>query len=122
MGDNVMKKVGRPSKYTPELGDKVLKHMSEGFSLTASAGMIGVGKVTVYRWAEEHEEFRDALNLGRAARLAFLEKLHFSGTLPPATTIFALKNADTDEWREKIEHGGNVGLTVTISSDDAEVL
>ncbi len=100
------RKTGRPSLYTPELAAKVIAHMADGFSLTAAAGLIGVSRETVYTWAEKDQGFADALNLGRAMRLAFWERKHMEGTLPPASTIFALKQFSV-EWREKVEIAGD---------------
>jgi hypothetical protein len=79
--------------------------MSTGLSLTAAAADLGFHRQRVYEWAEKHKELADAIKLARGKRVAFLEKQLLDSGMPgPAITarIFALKNADPEEWREKI--------------------
>ena len=105
---------GRPSSYRPEYCDRAIAFMGKGYSLTALAGDLGQGKETLYGWIATHPEFSDAVTRGKAARLKALEERMLSanngGTA--ATSIFALKNADPDEWREvryaNIEHSVNL--------------
>jgi hypothetical protein len=107
-------KTGRPSEYRVEYCERVKEHMAKGKSLTAFAGSIDQSKDTVYEWIATHPEFSDAVTRARAARVDALETRMLSanngGTA--ATSIFALKNADPDEWREvryaNIEHSVNL--------------
>lgn len=97
---------GRPSKYTDEMPERLLKLMAEGFSPTAAAGALGVCKQTINNWAAEHPEFLAALKEGRSARLFKLENDLLTGPKdgPFVTSrIFALKNADRDEWGDRKE-------------------
>ena len=91
--------------------------MGQGFSLTAFAGHIGVSKETVYQWARQHPEFSDAVTRARPKRLAHLERQLLAGETGPKVTafMFALKNADADEWRDKQQ----VESTVTLRHEDA---
>lgn len=93
---------GRPSEYRPEYCDLVIDRMGQGFSLTAFAGMIRVAKDTVYEWIKVHREFSDAVSRARPARLAALEAKLLRSRKGAETTaaIFALRNADPDEWRD----------------------
>lgn len=96
------------SKYSEAYPGLLIEKMSDGFSITATAGEFGVPRKRLYEWAEQHPEFAEAMEIGRAKRVLKLE-----GTLldigngkieaPPAPAIFALKNADPDEWRERRE-------------------
>jgi hypothetical protein len=107
-------RAGRPSEYRPEFCERVKEHMAKGKSLTAFAGSIGQSKDTIYEWIATHPAFSDAVTRARAARVDALETRMLSanngGTA--ATSIFALKNADPDEWREvryaNIEHSVNL--------------
>jgi len=101
--------VGRPSKYTPEIGEKILSIMEQGLSLTAAAADCNISRETVYAWEKEYPEFSDNIKLGRAKRQNFLEKrLMNEETGPKVTsTIFALKNAAPEDWREKVELSGD---------------
>lgn len=108
-----MADVGRPSKYSKHYCDEVIACMSLGFSLTAFAGEIGVARSTINEWMEVHPEFSEAVKKGKAKRTLSLEKRLLTADSGPVVTssIFALKNADPDEWREKQtqEHTGPNG-------------
>lgn len=91
-----------------------------GYSLTAFAGMIGVHRDTLYEWAKVHDEFSDALKRHKAKRVFKLETdlLSAEATGPYVTArIFALKNADPDEWRDKreYEHTGEGGGPIKVT-------
>ena len=100
--------MARPTKYTDDLGDELIKWMSDGYSLTAAAGKIGVCRQTVYAWAEEKAEFSNALNQARAASAAWWEDLArhnaVTGEGNATLTVFGLKNRVADEWRDRREN------------------
>jgi len=100
---------GRPTDYTPDLGEKIVALMETGLSLTAAAAENDVHRQRVYEWAERYPEFADAVKIGMAKRQAWLEKRLLSADTSPVVTssIFALKNAGPADWRDKqeIEHG-----------------
>lgn len=106
--------MARPTDFTPDIGERILAIMSEGLSLAAAAGECDVGRTTVYRWKDEHPEFRDTVNLAMVKRQAFLERrLLTAGEGPVVTSsIFALKNAGPEDWRDKreVEHSGGMEL------------
>lgn len=106
---------GRPTAYTPDIGDRILAIMAEGLSLTAAAAECDVGRSTVYRWKDEHPEFRDTVNLAMAKRQNFLERRLLTSDSGPVVTssIFALKNAGPEDWRDKreVEHSGGVEVS-----------
>src|SRR6266850_1123420 len=91
---------GRPTLYRPEYCQMVIDKMAQGFSLTAFAGTIGVSKNAVYEWIRAHADFGDAVSRARPARTLWLEtKLMRSREgAEAAATIFALRNADPEEW------------------------
>lgn len=41
---------GRPSVYYPARCDEIIAIMSEGYTVTAAAGIMGVSRLTLYRW------------------------------------------------------------------------
>lgn len=106
---------GRPTKYEQRFCEEVIETMATGLSLTAFAGDIGVHRGTINEWMQNHPEFSEAVKIGKAKRTGALERGMFSAESGPAVTarIFALKNADPDEWREKkeVEHSGGVEVT-----------
>jgi hypothetical protein len=89
--------------------------MESGLSLTAFAGTIGVSKDTVYEWIKVHPEFSDAVSRARPKRLAYLERrfLDAETGARASTHQFALRNADRDEWADKVEthHSGSMEIT-----------
>jgi hypothetical protein len=102
---------GRPTDWTPTLGNEILALMSTGLSLAAAAAELGIHRQRVYEWVERHEEFADTVKLAMAKRQLFLERRLLSAEVGPVvtSTIFALKNAGAEDWREKneVEHSGN---------------
>ena len=111
---------GRPTDYTPTLGGEILSLMSEGLSLAAAAAEIGVHRQRVYDWASRHPDFADTVKLAQAKRQAFLERRLLTASDGPVvtSTIFALKNAGPEDWRDKreVEHSGQVAVDHTIEA------
>lgn len=107
---------GRPSDYKPEYGEEVLKRMADGLSLAAAAAEIGVHRQRVYEWEAKYPEFADTIKLARSKRQLFLERRLLSAKEGPVVTssIFALKNAAGDDWREKTDVAVSGGITVEI--------
>lgn len=94
--------IGRPSEYKDEYCAKVIEMMGQGLSLTAFAGAILVSRQAVYEWITVHRAFGDAVARARSARTLWLERKLLSSRKGAETTaaIFALKNAQPDEWRD----------------------
>lgn len=67
------KKTGRPSTYHPKFCNRVIELGSKGKSKTQIAAAIGVEGATLYRWANEHGQFRDALTRAKELELAWWE-------------------------------------------------
>ena len=96
---------GRPTEYRPEYGEELIALMATGLSLSASAAALGFHRQRFYEWAEKYPELADNINVARGKRLLHLEHRLLNDDTPgPAMTgtIFALKNADAEEWREKV--------------------
>jgi DNA-binding FadR family transcriptional regulator len=102
---------GRPSAYKPEYCEAVIEAMASGISLTAFAGTIRVSRECLYNWMSEHSEFSDAVSRGRPARTLALERKLLSARYgaQASAAIFALKNADPNEWRDMrtVQHDHN---------------
>lgn len=119
---------GRPTDFTPTLGEEILSLMSEGLSLAAAAAELGIHRQRVYEWEERHPEFADTVRLARVKRQLFLERRLLAAKEGPVvtSTIFALKNAGAEDWRDQqqIEHTGKDGgpIATVDLSEDAEVV
>lgn len=104
--------LGRPTDFTPELGEQILALMAEGLSLAAAAGELNIHRQRVYEWADRHPDFADTVNLAKSKRQAFLERRLLRADEGPivTSTIFALKNAGQGDWRDKqeVEHSGGI--------------
>ena len=113
---------GRPSEYKQEFCDKVVEAMAAGLSLTAFAGSIRVARETVYAWTAQHREFSDAVARGRAARTLHLERKLLAARYGAqcSAAIFALKNAQPDEWRD-LKHTETMHLHAIAQLTDAQL-
>lgn len=107
-----MGKLGRPTDFKPAMGEKILSLMAAGLSLAASAAELGIHRQRVYEWMDRHPGFADTVKLAQAKRQLFLERRLLSAELGPVvtSTIFALKNAGPEDWRDKHEHDLNHGV------------
>jgi len=96
---------GRPTKYKPEFCEKLIDHMSQGFSFESFAATIDTHRGTLYRWEREYPEFRDAKKSGLDKSLLFWERLGMQGAtgalekFNSSAWIFNLKNKHL--WRDK---------------------
>ena len=62
---------GRPTGYIPETIEVMLKNVRSGLPVQRAAVMAGVGKSTLYRWAEQYSDFRDAIEQAESEYQAF---------------------------------------------------
>lgn len=115
---------GRPTDFTPSIGEEILQLMATGLSLAASAAELGIHRQRVYEWADRHPEFADTVKLAQAKRQLFLERRLLKDDLPGpqiTSTIFALKNAGPEDWRDKreVEHSGEMTVATKEQRDAA---
>lgn len=99
-------RTGRPLEFKDSFSEEIINLMASGLSLTAAAASLGFHRDTIYDWAKKNPIFSDALKLARGKRVLHLEKELLDAAEGPRVTarIFALKNADPTEWREKVDH------------------
>jgi hypothetical protein len=105
---------GRPTLYRPEYCQRAIDYMGQGYSVTALAGHLGMSKDAIYDWINHYPDFCHAVNMGRAARVAALEAklLSTSHGVGVTAAIFALKNADPDEWQDRYNTESTVNVRV----------
>ncbi len=117
-----MAKTGRPTEFKPAMGEEILSLMASGLSLAASAAELGIHRQRVYEWMERHPDFADTVKLAQAKRQLFLERRLLSADAGPVvtSTIFALKNAGPEDWREKqeVQHSGGVRMVAVNDLDE----
>jgi len=96
---------GRPTSYDPSYCDLVIEDAKAGFSLSAFAGGVMVGRQTITDWRKAHPEFDVACATAKVVRARFLEGGMMERDIPaPAMNArkFALVNCAPDDWREKV--------------------
>lgn len=108
---------GRPTKYDPAYCDQVVEFLTDGYSLAAFAGEIGVARSTIYEWVDQNPDFSDAVKRAQAKAVLWWEKanrsLALTGEGNATAIVFGLKNRAADEWRDKTETEHSGGVTVT---------
>lgn len=136
-------KVGRPTKFTPEILGQAEKLAKLGLTDVEMADVFGVTERTFNTWKSAHPEFLQSLKNGKAladANVAeslyhralgyshpavkimtlggAIEQVPYTEHYPPdtAAAIFWLKNRQPKKWRDKPEEGGNAAeLSATLS-------
>ncbi len=133
---------GRPSDYSTEFAEQALKLCKLGATNAVLADFFGTTTQTINNWASAHQEFFDAIKVGKAEADDIVEKslfqravgyshdaIHFSSYegdvtqtpyrehLPPDPTsmIFWLKNRKPVEWRDRREISGPDGGPIQVS-------
>ena len=121
-----MAKVGRPTKYRPEMCQKIIDAMEKGLSKEAAATEIGICEASFYLWQKENKEFSEAVKEGEKRSQLFWEKVGIKGMVGKipgfnATTwIFNMKNRQGWKDRQETEHTG--GFSITMPDKDAGTL
>lgn len=114
-----MAKVGRPSKYTEDMPDKIIDLMSQGASKNEVAGTLGISVETLCEWQKvggEYyiKEFSEAIKKGEALSLCWwerqgrkqLENKEFSYT----GWYMNMKNRFKWADKQEVEHSGKIEL------------
>lgn len=136
---------GRPTLYRDDYPEQARRLALLGMTDEEIAEFFEIGTTTLYRWDEEHPEFREFRVRGReAADGKVAEKLYhralgyhhddvhisnFQGAItitpivkhyPPDTQAASwwLKNRQGKRWKDKTEteHSGSVNLTTTLDA------
>ncbi len=70
----VTRPVGRPSLYDPAYCEQAIELGKIGKSTEAIGAILGVGTATLYRWMDEHPEFREAIGIAKDMELYWWEE------------------------------------------------
>lgn len=60
---------GQPTKYDPKYCAEIIEFLAQGKHPVQFAAKISISKSTLYKWATEHPEFSDALEIAKAKSL-----------------------------------------------------
>ena len=130
MSEQTKNPIGRPTKYKPEYCEQVVIAGKEGYSLTAFAGLIGVSRDTINEWMNTIPEFSVAAKEHKAVRAMWWEtQLRKTGSEgggngQVTACIFALKNVDPDEWRDRqeVKHDGSADFLAALRDTTKRVM
>lgn len=133
---------GRPTDYREEFAEQALKLCKLGATNAVLADFFETTTQTINNWASAHQEFFDAIKVGKTEADEVVEKslyqravgythdaIHFSSYegrvtqtpfrehLPPdaASMIFWLKNRKPNEWRDRREVTGPDGGPIAVT-------
>ncbi|MBM3586212.1 MAG: hypothetical protein FJX33_00010 [Alphaproteobacteria bacterium] len=113
---------GRPTLYTPVVGQQLIEAMATGLSLEAAAAQVGLSPRVVFDWQQKHPEFLQAVQEGRQRALLFWERRAIAmaeGAPGNAQLVMlALKNRSraASGWHDaqRLEHTGTDGGPVQV--------
>ena len=93
--------IGRPSKYKPEYCERVVEMAREtGAGFAEYAAEFDVDRASMYRWAEEHEEFRTALTRAKIQEQAWWERMGKTGMLADKFNALVWKTSVQARFRD----------------------
>jgi hypothetical protein len=114
----------RQATYKPEYCDRLIEYMGNGLSFTAAMAKLGYHRTTGWAWQDTYPDWAEAVEYAKGLRVLCLEErlLKVDTGAEAVTTIFALKNADPVEWRDRreLEHAGKDGKPIQITVTDLE--
>ena len=98
-----MAKMGRPTLYSPAVGEVVLNLMDEGKSICQVARHLNVCRKTIYNWMDENEDFLHTITRAKDYSEAFWEtefqKMMYSRETQPQ--LVRLYMGNRFGWREQ---------------------
>jgi hypothetical protein len=119
--------------YKKEYCEKLIDHMSQGYSFESFGGVIRVGRRTLYDWCDKFKQFNEAKEIGSSLGKKYFETLLIAkmrgggvaglDTKKMDTTliIFALKTRYRDTYHDKIEVQSEANISINIDNDDSKL-
>jgi DNA-binding XRE family transcriptional regulator len=118
-------KMGRPSKYRPEMCTTVVDLMREGASIAEVCAELGIHKDTFYKWEKDPEkpEFTDSVKTGRVLSEAWWTRAGRENLYESKFNhgLWYMNMKNRFGWRDKqeVEHSGKVeGKLVIVRPQD----
>lgn len=113
---------GRPTKYNEAILEKANEYLNGGsedviLSAVGLACYLDVAKSTIYKWAEEQQEFSDTLSKVNGVQEKSLINQGITGEFNSTITKLMLANHG---YHDKVEQ--QTSMSVTIDKDDAGLL
>lgn len=108
--EDVKKPIGRPTKYTPEMCDKIIELGKIGASKHEMALELDISIDTFMVWQEENKDFSEAVSRAVNLSQGWWEKSGRVATFGgydgfnATSFIFNMKNRFKNDWRDKQEN------------------
>jgi transposase len=108
---------GRPSKYKPEMCEKLLDLMAEGKTDTQTCAMLDISHDSLARYRRQHPELAEAYNKGKLLQQAAWEALGMqivTGQIKGANAtvyIFLMSNLFKTHYTQRADTAVQVNLT-----------
>jgi len=90
------RRVGRPTKYTPEIGKAIRSHVAKGLSPGTAAGLVRIPRATVYRWYARGKMVRDGVFSEFAKWIS-----KASSVVQGALTSYLFNHVRNGDWRTR---------------------
>jgi transposase-like protein len=103
------------SKYKKEICQYVPDLYAEGQSNVEVICAIGISSSTFHKWQKEHQEFREAVEIGHAKSAAWWEKLGRLGAsadAPIKSDVWKFNMVNRHKWGERVDVTAHPALEV----------
>lgn len=119
-----MATLGRPTKYDPAMCARVVEMMAEGCSRVEVCADLGICFETFQRWQESHPDFSESVKRGLQLCQAWWEREGRTNLKDRdfSYTGWYMNMKNRFGWKDRNEVDAKVGVTLSISSDDAGIM
>ncbi len=103
------------SKYKKEICQYIPALYAEGQSDVEAVCELGISSSTFQLWKKEHQEFREAVEIGHAKSAAWWEKLGRLGastSAPIKSDVWKFNMVNRHKWGERVDVTAHPGLEV----------
>ncbi len=94
--------MARPTTYKKKYANELIDLMAEGRSLAAFAAKLRVTRQTLYNWARQHEDFAEAMAIGKDLAQAKWEEIAMNTAIDgkgnAAVINFQMKNRFRNDY------------------------
>jgi len=115
-----VRKVGRPTKYKPEMCQQAIELGKIGASKQEIAMKLGISiTCAFYDWQEKYPEFQEAIKEAELQAMVWWEiqgreKTFNSAGFNPTAYIFQMKNRFSSQYKDRSPQEGHNGGHITI--------
>jgi hypothetical protein len=116
-----LSKIKARSKFRHEYCEELINHCALGYTVASFAAVKRVSNHALNRWLSQYPEFAEAREVALQIRSMKFQTDMINASegetrANPASFIFALKNCDPENFREKIEVDQNITVPIIIDT------